>query len=52
MKRIQRSRILAVESLENRHLLSVDGLQSDGELFDPSAFEQEMLSRIEALPSE
>ncbi len=34
-----------MESLENRHLLSVDGV-ADVDLFDPSAIEQEMLEHL------
>lgn len=45
MKRIRKSRVLSLESLENRHLLSVDGV-ADADLFDPSALEQEMLEHL------
>lgn len=38
--------MLSVESLEDRHLLSVDGLQAPAEVFDPSALEQEMLEHL------
>lgn len=34
-----------MEALENRHLLSVDGV-ADADLFDPSPFEQEMLEHL------
>lgn len=46
MKRIRRSRILVVESLESRKLLSADALQGGGRVFDPSAIEQEMLEHL------
>jgi len=45
MKRIPKSRTLAVEPLEHRHLLSLDGV-GDADLFDPSPLEQEMLEHL------